>query len=313
MNEKDLKHIKETDTALRQAIGRREQKRIQMPRGLNEKVMQQAAQPRRRSFRWLSIAASIVAVCLLGYTLFINDHSSELQEPVIAQNESKKAENVTAASTTVHEEPESKVIEEKTTEYKPENYLIAKAEPKQQETPTVEKAEEVQTVVTPEEDIAIYIPTEDAEPAAQYASVAVEEDSIGKAPAMMDEFIEKMAAYCRAENAEMDCLRSNDSTNMSRIYVFDERQDHKVLDRLLQMALWYDNKTPGYFLSFSQMQFVFQLQDSRLGLKYLWLAERIDASRILLYSTHTPLGAQFNTSCYLDYRNKTTNTIERAL
>lgn len=307
MSEKNIKHIHEQDTALRQAIARRERRRPQMPSGLNERVMQQAAKPRHRSFRWLSIAASIVAVCLLGYTLYINIHQSE-QEHAIAENDTSKDTSLiasTATTQTQQEEPQTDVQE---VIQPSEPQLVAQVTTKQKQEPQ----KPVQQIIA-EDSLPVYMPTDEAEPTVQYASVAIETDTAYKAPGKMDEFIEKMASYGRAEAGEIECLHSSDTLSTSTIYVFEEKQDVEVFDRLLRMAIWYDNTTPGYFLSFSQKQFLFELHDSRRGLKYLWLAERLQGDIILLYSTHTPLGTPFNTSCYLEFRNKKTNTFERAL
>ena len=308
MNEKDIKQIQEQDTALRQAIARREGRRPEMPAGLNERVMQQAAGSRRRSYSWLSIAASIVAVCLIGYTLLINIHPSELQNPSIAQIDTLKDASVIAASTTTptqQEEPQTNVT---VVTQSSESPLVAQVTAKQEKKPNVPVQQ-----TEAEDSLPVYMPTDEAEPTIQYASVAIETDTAYKAPGKMDEFIEKMASYGRAEAGEIECLHSSDTLSMSTIYVFEEKQDVEVFDRLLRMAIWYDNTTPGYFLSFSQKQFLFELHDSRRGLKYLWLAERLQGDIILLYSTHTPLGTTFNTSCYLEFRNKKTNTFERAL
>ncbi len=308
MNEKDIKQIQEQDTALRQAIARREGRRPKMPAGLNERVMQQAAGSRRRSYRWLSIAASIVAVCLLGYTLLINIHPSELQNPSIAQIDTLKDASVIAASTTTptqQEEPQTNVT---VVTQSSESPLVAQVTAKQKQKPDT-PVNQTET----EDSLPVNMPTDEVEPTVRYASVAIETDTAYKAPGKMDEFIEKMASYGRAEAGEIECLHSSDTLSMSTIYVFEEKQDVEVFDRLLRMAIWYHNTTPGYFLSFSQKQFLFELHDSRRGLKYLWLAERLQGDIILLYSTHTPLGTTFNTSCYLEFRNKKTNTFERAL
>lgn len=307
MNEKDIKQIHEQDTALRQAIARRESRRPKMPAGLNKRVMQQTAGPRHRSYRWLSIAASIVAVCLLGYTLYINIHPSE-QEHAIAENDTPKDTSLiasTATTQTQQEEPQTDVPE---VIQPSEPQLVAQVTQK----PRKESATPVQQIIA-EDSLPVYMPTDEAEPTIQYASVAIETDTAYKAPGKMDEFIEKMASYGKAEAGEIECLHSSDTLSTSTIYVFEEKQDVDVFDRLLRMAIWYDNTTPGYFLSFSQKQFLFELHDSRRGLKYLWLAERLQGDIILLYSTHTPLGTPFNTSCYLEFRNKKTNTFERAL
>ena len=90
---------------------------------------------------------------------------------------------------------------------------------------------------------------------------------------------------------------------MSAVYVFPDKKEIDVLGRLLQVACWYDSKTPGYHLNFSQQQFFFELKDMRHQLQYRWIAERING-RILFYSTHAPIGAKESSACYQEYRDE---------
>ena len=152
--------------------------------------------------------------------------------------------------------------------------------------------------------IEIQVPRDEAEPKVVYASATIEKDTVVKAPARMEEFVEKMAEFCKAESADLDCLKSKKDSTVSRIYVIEDSPEKEVFERLIQMAVWYDNDAPGYFLTFSGQQFLFQLHDLEQNLKYFVMAERINAGRILLYSTHIPLGSQFSMACYLEYRNK---------
>ena len=150
----------------------------------------------------------------------------------------------------------------------------------------------------------IRVPADKVEPKVVYASTTIYKDTVVKAPARMEEFVEKMAEFCKAEAAVLDCLKSKDDSTVSRIYVIEDSPEKEVFERLIQMAVWYDNDAPGYFLTFSGQQFLFQLHDLEQNLKYFVMAERINAGRILLYSTHIPLGSQFSMACYLEYRNK---------
>ena len=152
--------------------------------------------------------------------------------------------------------------------------------------------------------IEIQVPRDEVEPKVVYASANIEKDTVVKAPARMEEFVEKMAEFCKAESADLDCLKSKNDSIVSRMYVIEDSPEKEVFERLIQMAVWYDNDAPGYFLTFSGQQFLFQLHDLEQNLKYFVMAERINAGRILLYSTHIPLGSQFSMACYLEFKHK---------
>ena len=122
-------------------------------------------------------------------------------------------------------------------------------------------------------------------------------------PARVDEFIEKMADYHNVKEGQLKCATANDSNVVSRVYVFPDKKEVDVFGRLLQVACWYGDETPGYHLNFSHQQFFFELKDQRRQLQYRWIAERING-RILLYGTNAPIGAQTTAACYQEYRNE---------
>jgi hypothetical protein len=95
------------------------------------------------------------------------------------------------------------------------------------------------------------------------------------------------------------------STN--RPTVSTSRQEVDVFGRLLQVACCYSDETPGYQLNFSHLQFFFQLKDMRRQLQYLWIAERVNG-KILLYSTHSPIGTNVSSACYQEYRDELMHT-----
>jgi hypothetical protein len=133
-------------------------------------------------------------------------------------------------------------------------------------------------------------------------------DSIYQAPSRMDEFIAKMANYNKVIGVPLNCATAkNDSTVSGTAYVFEDKEDFDVFGRLLQMACWYDSKSPGYMLNFSHQQFVFTLKDLHKEEKYFWLAERITGKRILLYCTHSPIETDVSFACYQNFREKLTN------
>ena len=126
-------------------------------------------------------------------------------------------------------------------------------------------------------------------------------------PARVDEFIEKMAAYHNVKEGQLKCAAANDSNVVSRVYVFPDKKEVDVFGRLLQVACWYSDETPGYHLNFSHQQFFFELKDQRKQLQYRWIAERING-KILLYGTNAPIGAQTTSACYQEYRNELMHT-----
>ncbi len=141
-----------------------------------------------------------------------------------------------------------------------------------------------------------------------YAAQTLTEDSTYQAPSRIDEFIVKLADYNKVEAVAIDCkLNTGDSTIVSTAYVFDETKELDLFGRLLQVACWYDTNTPGFLLNFSRQQFFFSLKDLRKGEKYLWIAERINGQRILLFSVHSPIDTNVSSTCFQDYREQLTN------
>jgi hypothetical protein len=153
------------------------------------------------------------------------------------------------------------------------------------------------------------LPESASEPQVHYAAIQTIDDSTYQDPARMEEFIAKMADFNKVEAMPLNCASDNsDSTIVSTAYVFDDKEDLDVFGRLLQVACWYDSKTPGYLLNFSHQQLFFTLKDQRKDQKYLWIAERIIGGRILLFSTHSPIETNVSSTCYQKYREQLTHT-----
>ena len=148
------------------------------------------------------------------------------------------------------------------------------------------------------------------DPSLHYATHQETEDTVEyQNPSRVDEFIAKMAAYNKVTPVPLNCAADpNDTTVVSAAYVFEDKEGLDLFGRLLQVACWYDCKTPGYLLNFSRQQLFFTLQDSRKQEKYLWLAERISNNRILLFCTHWPVGTEVSSDCYQQYRDSLTHT-----
>ena len=293
MNEKELNEQRTQDKGLKTAMARRRSQRPQMPKGLNERVMQKAAATSSRSSRgWWAAAASIVAVSVLAFIGYEYEERKAVSSERVATISSSRVKEVTTVepSHTVQEVQRAQEVQ-----------VVQEV----QEVQKVKDVKKVQEAKSEEEPmIEIQLPRDEVEPKVVYASTTINKDTVLKAPARMEEFVEKMAEFCKAESADLDCLKSKDDSIVSRMYVIEDSPEKEVFERLIQMAVWYDNDAPGYFLTFSGQQFLFQLHDLEQNLKYFVMAERINAGRILLYSTHIPLGSQFSMACYLDYRNK---------
>jgi hypothetical protein len=146
------------------------------------------------------------------------------------------------------------------------------------------------------------------EPNLHYASLETNTDTIPyQDPARVDEFIEKLAAYYEVKQGELKCSQPMDSTVVSTVYVFPDKKEIDVFSRLLQVACWYSDETPGYHLNFSHCQFFFELKDMRKQLLYRWIAERVNG-KILLYSTCSPIEVVVSSPCYLEYLDELMHT-----
>ncbi|MBR1667738.1 MAG: hypothetical protein IJ693_05585 [Bacteroidaceae bacterium] len=242
---------------------------------------------------WIRVAsiaaACLLAVSLIGYTLY-NNHTAIPQEnrlKVQKPNPQPREEPKMVAEVKEEVKAEAKIIAEGKKE------VGKKVEVKAEEEVTAEKNVEKTKVVEAEEKVM---------PTAIYASNETT-DSTYQAPSRMDEFIAKFASYNEVKPVAQSCLQAKDTTVVIAAYVFPDTKELNVFGRLLQAACWYDDSTPGYHLNFSHLQFFFELKDERKGLKYLWIADRIDG-KILLYSTHSPIGTAVSSECYQGLRDE---------
>lgn len=161
----------------------------------------------------------------------------------------------------------------------------------------------------PNEDCSQTEPVTQEEPRLHYAThIQTKTDTVSyQDPVRVDEFIAKMADYYDVRQGELTCSVHADSNVVSTVYVFPDKQDINLFNRLLQVACWYSDETPGYLLSFSHRQFFFELKDVRRQLQYRWIAERING-KILLYGTNAPIGAETSSACYQEYRDELMHT-----
>lgn len=312
MNEKELIEQRKQDKGLKAAMERRELRRPQMPQGLNERVMRKAAEPSRQKksyWRWAAAACLLIAIGI-GVSYQFSETPRTLTQKFTDFNSKvhglshRSPRTVTQKSTDSYTEVQGQLAQTPRT--------ITQSSAPNHSTECTQSVSRVQpisqpAVATEEQVLEIRVPADETEPKVVYASVAANKDTIVKAPARMEEFVEKMAEFCKAEAADLDCLKIGEDSTQNRMYVIEDTPENEVFGRLIQMAVWYDNDAPGYFLTFSQQQFLFQLHDPQQNLKYFVVAERISAKRILLYSTHVPLGSQFSMACYLEYKSKLNN------
>ena len=126
-------------------------------------------------------------------------------------------------------------------------------------------------------------------------------DTTYQSPALVDEFIAKLASYNGVEQEMLDCTSTTDATNY--LYVFPNEKEVDVFAHLLQIACWYNKNTPGYQLRMSQDEFYFELSDTHEGRRYMWLAEKI-GDNTFLYGVNAPTGVGFSNTCYMDFRDK---------
>lgn len=270
------------DTDLREALRRRYADTPQLPENFSERLMQRIGQQDEKPKKlrvWLYpaigvVAASLLLLLTLNYYNNVeqNEHPVMLRiQPVVTQT--KATDSVRNVKTTKKQYAQSS----------------------QSSTPTP---------IVPTEEQAAPMPIDKNLHYAKNETI----DTIYQAPGRMEEFIVKMAYYNNVKGEPLECSSDkNDSTIVSMAYVFEDNENLNLFDRLLQAACWYDGKTPGYFLNYSYRQFFFCLKDLRLGLKYLWIAERVNG-KILLYSTHSPIETDVSSECYQEYRDKLTHT-----
>lgn len=319
------------DNDIREALCRRETKRRQpeVPDDFCDKVLAGIETPpsSQRKWTWIAVAACLLLLIGVGVTTNLKDHSTSDQTKRTAKVESKPEKmdiEVIPQKTEPTEQPSSiqpqPVSEDKTTKTertvekvgtRPQKHTESKNLPSnpdeepetiepmdilrkvQEATPITETPAQVYTTCIPKEDTTI--------------------DSTYISPSKVDEFIAKLADYYDVDPITLPCLGRTDSTVVSKAYVFPDNDEVKLFSRLLQVACRYKDDTPGYLLNFSHRQFFFTLDDSRKGMKHLWIAERIGDGRILLYSTRSPKSTNVPSDCYRKYREQLTNTSTREL
>lgn len=274
------------DKDLREALSRREARRTkpEVPADFCNNIMQETAPKHQRPmiWRWMAAAAVVLVLIGVGTTMIEKEETAPVMTP------QRHQESAPEMAQQINQEPASEMAQQINQKPAPVNPSKPQDKVVSQATATVQ-APRQGTVSMQSQNL-------------HYASM---QDTTYQDPARVDEFIAKLAHYNEVEAVALDCDHS-DSTIVSKAYVFEDSKELDLFARLLQVACWYDSKTPGYLLNFSHQQFFFTLKDLHRGQKYLWMAERIGGGRILLQSTRSTLNVVPSPACYQNFREKLT-------
>ena len=294
------------DTDLREALHRKYADTPQLPADFMAKMEQRMAErqaapngsaagaKRARLWPWLSAAACILLIIGIGLHVQFSDWTRP-----VAQSE-RPNPPIEAPQLLNRGAP---ILQSR----RP-NHLIGAPQSPHRGAPThqsgrpndpIEAPQPINQGATVEKQVAT-----DSDPDLHYAAADLTKDTIPyQDPARVDDYIYQLAEHHQVKPGQLTCSLPTDSSVVSSVYVFPDKDEINLFGRLLQVACWYDTKTSGYYLNFSQQQFFFELKDMRRQLQYRWVAERING-RILFYSTHAPLGIKVSSACYQDYRNE---------
>ena len=243
-----------------------------------------------KSFGWWRLAAAcLLIIAGVGLTMLHKEEPAKTERMIVKQTKPvpvlKEKTDSSKVQNSQFQSSKLEVLKEKTAPKQvPMKWKEAKTK-----TYSAQETHSEQAVVDPNLHYAAHAPAEETVP--------------NQDPARVDEFIEKMAAYHNVKEGELKCAATNDSNVVSRVYVFPDKKEIDVFGRLLQVACWYSDETPGYRLNFSHQQFFFELKDQRKQLQYRWIAERMNG-KILLYGTNAPIGAKTSSACYQEYRDE---------
>ena len=290
------------DTDLREALRRKYANTPQLPDDFMDSVMKRMeAEPKPakkvRLWRWAAAAACLMLLVGLGVTHMPHkeqQNKSLLADKAVQTKTETRKDEIQSPSEGKQEHIEEKVRTGRTqSPHGTDSEFVRDG----QKTSSRESSEQMGTVVV-------------ANPNLHYAAQIEIKDTVPyQAPSRVDEFIAKLAEYNKVKGVPLNCTSDigPDTTIVSTAYLFEDKPEIDLFAKLLQVACWYDPKTPGYLLNFSRRQFIFCLDDPRKGEKYLWIAERIGSERILLFSTHSPKKTVVSSACFQDYREQLTH------
>ena len=249
-------------------------------------------QPKQKSNRAM-LLPWIAAACVGGLVIMLLRPSAEKDIdmphiakvlPKVAEPQVKQPETMTTTKSEewFKEKPVSSIKSKKTNAGKSSEQEVSRSE-------------------NENEDIEIIVP--DDEPRAYAASKENTDDERYQDPAKMDEYIAKLAEINNVNKVSLKDASQKDSTMTATVYVFQDSKELDLFGKLLQVACWYKSDSPGYYLNFSQLQFLFQLKDMKKNRSHMWQAERI-GHQILVYMVRVPIGAKINSANYKEYRQK---------
>ena len=249
-------------------------------------------QPKRKNKRAI-LLPWIAAACVVGLVIMLLRPSAEKDIdmphiakvlPKVAEPQVKQPETMTTTKSEewFKEKPVSSIKSKKTNAGKSSEQEVSRSE-------------------NENEDIEIIVP--DDEPRAYAASKENTDDESYQDPAKMDEYIAKLAEINNVKKVSLKNASHKDTTQTATVYVFQDSKELDLFGKLLQVACWYKSDSPGYYLNFSQLQFLFQLKDMKKSRSYMWQAERI-GHQILVYMVRVPIGAKINSANYKEYRQK---------
>ena len=308
-----MKEMKDDD--LREALRRIEEKRPsdEVPADFFDKVMGEIeAEPKTiKMWRWVAAAACIALVAGIGSAILFSGKTAqelemiaetpaeekiEIQEPAVVINDT--AVDPAAAPEPKLEAPQPKV--------KPNTKPAVQPNPNpnlRMERPLY-AANEPAAVTTDSVSTNNAASQEDADN--KFAENTSKSDETYLDPALMDKFILKMAEFQGVNKIKSECSIANDTIFDESFYVFPVKEDYDVLGHFLLMASQYSNTTPGYIFNNSEQQIFFTIDDEQNGLNYLWIAERIGDSKIMIYSVHAPIDIEYKSDCYQQFYNDLT-------
>ena len=294
------------DTDLREALHRKYADTPQLPADFMAKMEQRVAErqaapsgsaagaKRARLWPWLSAAACILLIIGIGLHVQFSDWTRPVSQSSTPNQSIGARQSVNRGAPILQS--------------RRPNHLIGAPQSPHRGAPThqsgrpndpIEAPQPINQGATVEKQFAT-----DSDPDLHYAAADLTKDTIPyQDPARVDDYIFQLAEHHQVKQGQLTCSLPVDSSVVSSVYVFPDKDEINLFSRLLQVACWYDSKTPGYHLNFSQEQFFFELKDLRRQLQYRWIAERING-RILFYSTQAPIGVKESSACYQEYRDE---------
>ena len=303
-----MKEMKDDD--LREALRRSEEKRTatEVPADFFDKVMGEIeAEPKTiKMWRWVAAAACIALVAGIGSAVLFSDKTAQelemIAETPVKENieiqESAVVINDTAVEPAAAPEPKLEAPQPKV---KPNTKPAAQPNPN----PNLRMERPLYAANEPTAVTADSASTSNATSHDEANSNYAEKQSKGSEtyldPALMDEFIFKMAEYQGVTKIKSECSIANDTLFDESFYVFPVKEDYDILGRFVLMASYYSNTAPGYIFNNSEQQIFFSIDDEQNGLNYLWIAERIGNSKIMIYSVHAPINIEYESDCYRQF------------